>query len=132
MSQLVIKIKKLFRNKIFLNIGGYTLAFAIGLFLASYVAEKQQMAIQSKQNQTKQQEVNRNKLERSKPFGRRERVALPADQLPPVPIRAHAVELFAHRPACNVLVFVFLRQHQIRAERRLDEKSGKNRYHALH
>ena len=68
MSQLVIKIKKLFRNKIFLNIGGYTLAFAIGLFLASYVAEKQQMAIQSKQNQTKQQEVNRNKLDKDARF----------------------------------------------------------------
>ena len=69
---------------------------------------------------------------RGKTFGRRKRVALPADQLPPVPLRAHAVELLAHCPACNVLVFVFLRQHQIRAERRLDEKSGKNRYHALH
>ena len=68
---------------------------------------------------------------RGKTFLRCERLALPADQLPPVPIRAHAVELLAHRPACNVLIFVFLRQHQIRAERRLDEKSGKNRYHAL-
>ena len=52
MIQIVTKIKKMFRNKIFLNIGGYTLVFAIGLFLASYVTEKQKTTIHSKQNQT--------------------------------------------------------------------------------
>ena len=57
MSQILIKIKKLFQNRIFLNIGGYTLAFAIGLFLASYVAEKQKNTIHSQQSQTEQQEV---------------------------------------------------------------------------
>ena len=61
MSQIIIKIKKLFQNKIFLNIGGYTLAFAIGLFLASYVAEKQKTTTHSQQNQTKQQEVGKNR-----------------------------------------------------------------------
>lgn len=58
----------MFRNKIFLNIGGYTLAFAIGLFLASYVTEKQKTTIHSKQNQTKQQEVDGNKLDKDMTF----------------------------------------------------------------
>lgn len=40
--------------------------------------------------------------------GRRgEGVALAADEFVPVPIGAHAVELFAHRPAGNVLAAVF-------------------------
>ena len=68
MSQIIIKIKKLFQNKIFLNICGYTLAFAIGLFLASYVAEKQKNTIHSEQNQTEQQEVGKNRPDKDATF----------------------------------------------------------------
>ena len=64
----LIKIKKLFQNKIFLNIGGYTLAFAIGLFLASYVAEKQKNTIHSQQSQTEQQEVGKNRPDKDATF----------------------------------------------------------------
>ncbi len=46
--------------------------------------------------------------------GRRgEGVALAADEFAPVPISAHAVELFAHRPAGNVLAAVFFGQDKV-------------------
>lgn len=45
--------------------------------------------------------------------GRREGVALAADEFTPVPIGAHAIKLFAHRPAGNVLAAVFFGQDKV-------------------
>lgn len=42
-----------------------------------------------------------------------EGVALAADESAPIPIGAHAVELFAHRPAGNVLTVVFFGQDKV-------------------
>lgn len=47
------------------------------------------------------------------PGGRGEGVALAADEFATVPIGAHAVELFAHRPAGNVLTVVFFGQDKV-------------------
>ena len=40
-------------------------------------------------------------------------MALAADEFVPVPIGAHAVEFFAHRPAGNVLAAVFFGQDKV-------------------
>ena len=53
MQKIVIKIKKCFQNKNFLNVAGYTLAFTLGLFLAFYVSEREKTTIQSEQRQAK-------------------------------------------------------------------------------